>query len=251
MKMILYKIQNQAAIIQLNRNVTNAINLDLVTELSDIIQQIKQDPNIKSVILTSSNNKFFSIGFDIPQLYHLSRKDFKVYYQSFNRLCLDLYSLPKPTIAAITGHAIAGGCILTLCCDHRMVATGHKLMGLNEIKLGVPVPYPAQVILQQLVGFRFSQEIMEFGDFYEPNVTSKMGLVNQVAPVEEVLSTSIDKVQTIGAMPEKAFEVIKRNRIEGILKTINENLEVKEKIFIECWFSKKARVLLEEAMKKF
>jgi hypothetical protein len=69
--------------------------------------------------------------------------------------------------------------------------------------------------------------------------------------LEEVLSTSIEKNQSIGELPQRAFEAIKRNRIEWILKTITDNLEAKEKTFIECWFSKEARALLEKAMKLF
>lgn len=77
---------------------------------------------------------------------------------------LALYTLPKPVVAAITGHAIAGGCILALCCDYRFISEGRKLMGLNEVKLGVPVPYLADRVLHALVGTRYAREIIESGE---------------------------------------------------------------------------------------
>jgi len=136
--------------------------------LAGIIEKIKHDANVKGIVLTSSNEKFFSIGFDIPGLFEFSKEDLSNFYRSFNQLSIALNTLPKPTIAAITGHAIAGGCILALCCDYRFIAEGRKLMGPNEIKLGVPIPYPADCILRSLVGTRNAREITDNGDFYEP-----------------------------------------------------------------------------------
>ena len=143
MQMIHVEYNDGVAIVRLNRPVTNALNLQLVEELAGTLKQVTCKSDVRSLVLGSSNDKFFSIGFDIPQLFERTREDFTFFYHTFNQMCLDLYTLSKPTIAAITGHAIAGGCILALCCDYRFIADGRKLMGLNEIKLGVPVPYLA------------------------------------------------------------------------------------------------------------
>ena len=202
-------------------------------------------------MLTNSDDKFFSIGFDLPALYDLSAKDFRAFYQAFNRVCLDLYTFPKPTLAALLGHAIAGGCILAICCDYRIIAAGHKLMGLNEIKLGVPVPYPADRILREIVGVRLALEMMEGGSFYPPDKALTLGLVDQVLPVEDVLTTAIEKLNAIGTMSPKAFEIIKRNRVEQVTERLEQVLEYKEDVFIECWYSSEARERLAEALKKF
>lgn len=154
MKLIRREYRDRVAILKLNRGIINALNLQLVNQLAENLQKVRDDSDVHSLVLCSSNEKFFSIGFDIPELFKLTRKDFRVFYQAFNRVCMDLYTLPKPTIAAITGHAIAGGCILALCCDYRFIAEGRKLMGLNEIKLGIPVPYPGDCILRHVAGTR-------------------------------------------------------------------------------------------------
>jgi enoyl-CoA hydratase/carnithine racemase len=144
--------QENVAVLKLDRSTTNAINLGLVETLSAALQEVKHDTKARSLVLTSANNKFFSIGFDIPDLYDLDRPEFETFYREFNALCMDLYTLPKPVMACLNGHAIAGGCILALCCDYRLIAGGKKLIGLNEVKLGVPVPYLADCILRELVG---------------------------------------------------------------------------------------------------
>jgi enoyl-CoA hydratase/carnithine racemase len=164
---------------------------------------------------------------------------------------MDLYTLPKPTIAALTGHAIAGGCVLALCCDYRFIAEGKKLMGLNEIKLGVPVPYPGDRILSQMVGARKAQEIMEGGEFYPPEESYKIGMVDQVSPLEQVLPEAIKQAKLLGAMPNKAYGMIKRNRVEGVESQVQAQLAKKEKFFLECWYSDETRKRLQEAIKKF
>lgn len=238
-------------VLKLNRGITNAINLEFINELGGIIEKIKADSHVKGIVLTSSNEKFFSIGFDIPELFDLSKKDFSNFYHSFNQLSIALYTLPKPTIAAMTGHAIAGGCILALCCDYRFIAEGRKLMGLNEIRLGVPIPYPADCILRSLVGTRNAREITDNGDFYEPEKLHQLEMVDEILPLKKVLPESIKKVNHLDSFPSQAFEMIKQNRIEMVEKQIFEHLAEKEQYFIDCWYSNEARAHLKEAMKKF
>ena len=243
--------QDGVATVKLGWGVTNALDLQRVEALAERLQALRLDPEVGGLVLSSANEKFFSIGFNIPQLYGLPKQDFETFYRAFNRLCLDLYTFPKPTIAAIAGHAIAGGCILTLCCDYRFIAQGRKLMGLNEIKLGVPVPYPADCILRHLVGERHARDVLGIGEFYQPDQLLAMGMVDQVLPLERVLPESIEKVRALGAMPRAAFAMIKHNRVETIQDQILARLEEKERFFIECWYGQPARQRLKEAMEKF
>ena len=249
--LVLFEIRNNVGVVKLNHGPTNAINLNLVGHMTEILREVKADQRIRGLVLTSSNDKFFSIGFNIPELIELPRDDLVNFYSSFNKLCIDLFTLPMPTIAAITGHAIAGGCILTLCCDYRFIAQGRKLMGLNEIKLGLPVPYVADCILRNLVGIRHAREIMEGGDFYLPEVSSQMGLVDQVLPLEGVITEAVEQVEAIGAHPKDAFTAIKRNRVEIIEKQILDKLDEKESVFIQCWYSEVGQKLLRDAISKF
>jgi enoyl-CoA hydratase/carnithine racemase len=251
MKLISIEYHNKVAVLKLNRGITNAINLQLVNELAENLGSVRDNTDVRSLVLGSSNDKFFAIGFDIPQLFELTKEDFTLFYQSFNRVCIDLYTLPKPTIAAITGHATAGGCILALCCDYRFIAEGRKLMGLNEIKLGVPVPYPADCILRQIVGTPGARKIMDTGEFYQPEALLPMNMVDHVLPLEEVLPKSIEKAAALGALPHQAFKITKRNLVETVEAQILTHLEEKEQLFIECWYSEEARKRLKEAIKKF
>ena len=104
-----------------------------IRDRSYSLKKIREDKNVRGIVLTSSNDKFFSIGLDIPHLFELTKKDFKIFYKAYNQVCIDLYTLLKPTIAAITGHAIAGGCVLALCCDY-LLSAGILMRLVNNSK---------------------------------------------------------------------------------------------------------------------
>ncbi len=251
MKIVTLEMHDSVAVVRLRRGVSNAINLTLVTELRSLLSKAARDRQVHGLVLTSANSKFFSIGFDLPALYELSPQDFKEFYQAYNRLCLDLYSWPKPTLAALPGHAIAGGCILAMCCDGRIIATGRKLTGLNEVKLGVPVPYPADRILREIVGSRNARIIMEGGEFYPPDEALALGLVDRILPAEDLETSAMEHIRGTGALSTQAFALIKRNRVEPVMEQITSVLGEKEKNFMESWFSPETRTLLAEARKSF
>jgi enoyl-CoA hydratase/carnithine racemase len=248
--MISVERQDQVAILKLSRDVTNALNLELVTKVSEALQEVKRDPEVRGIVLTGTNDKIFSLGFDIPWLYEADQEQVGRFFRFFNQTCLDLYTIPKPTIAAITGHAIAGGTILALCCDYRHIAEGRKLMGLNEIKLGVPVPYLPDCIARQLLGVNKARGVLETGDFHPAEALLRMGMVDRVLPLQSVLPNSIERVNQLGSMPQ-AFALIKQNRVETVEAQVRERGEEKTRAFLECWFSPDTRDRLREAIKKF
>ena len=235
----------------MDRGVTHAIDLDLVMALTDAFDRLGRDEDVHGVVLTGSGRKFFSIGFDLPRLIELDRAGFGDFYHRFNLLCVKIHTLRKPVVAAVNGHAIAGGCILALCCDYRFIAENRTLTGLNEIKLGVPVPYPADCMLRRLVGERVARDIMESGDFYPADQALKLGLVDQALPADRVLSGSVGRAELLSRLPAGGRVVIKRNRTESIERRILSRLEEKERLFLDCWFSETTRIRLEKAAEKF
>jgi enoyl-CoA hydratase/carnithine racemase len=249
--MITLERDGEMAILTMSRGVTNALNFDFIEDIKTALLEVRNDESIGGLLLESSNDKFFCIGFDIPQLISLPRGEFVNFYRSFNSTSMELFTLPKPTMAVITGHAIAGGCVLSLACDYRYLAEGHKLMGLNEIKLGVPVPFLADRILRDLVGLRYSKEIMETGEFYPPEQSLQMGMVDNVLPLEEVRSAAREKIGVFSQMPSEAFAMIKASRIGGIVDEVTKLNEDKVEAFTDRWYADDTRRLLQKAVAKF
>jgi len=249
--MIRIEHDKKVTVLKLDRGVPNPIDLEMVRKLDQALREVKQNPEILGLVLASANEKIFSLGFNLPVLFPQSREDFQTFFQAFNRFCLDLYTLPKPTAAALTGHAVAGGCILAISCDLRFIAEGKKSMGLNEVKLGVPVPYVTDRILHQIVGSRKAREILESGDFFPPPVLLEMGLVDRILPAGEVLTRAVEKIAALGALPPQSFAEIKKNRTEKVVEQILRHREEKDKIFLDLWYAPETRERLKQALESF
>ena len=251
MTLIDLTLQDQVAVMRLDHAVTNALSSELVQAMARALEQVSADPGIRALVLGSANDKFFSIGLDLRQLLELSERDFEAFYRRFNQTCLQLYTFHKPTVAAITGHAVAGGCVLALCCDYRVMGSGRKWIGLNETKLGVPVPYLAHCVLHSLVGARTARDVVEGGQFYPPEEALKMGMVDEVVALEQVRSRSAERARQLAAIPCKTYATIKDNRIAPTVERLRAHGEDKQRAFIDCWYAPPARERLEEALKNF
>ncbi len=238
-------------ILKLNRGVTNPLNGEVVKELSGHIREVEDSKKIMALVITSANEKFFSLGFDIPELYPKEPQGFKDFFSAFNQLCLDLYILPKPTVAALSGHAIAGGFILASCCDYRFRSQGKKFSALNEINLGVPVPYLSDLILRQLVGDRKATEMLYSGKMIPAEEALQMGIVDGLFLPQALLPESLAKARELGSLPSKDFGAIKANRTGEVAKKIRRRLEEDIRLFMKFWYGEEARGRLKEAMKKF
>lgn len=242
-----WNVEDGVAMVRMNNGATNPIDMEMARELRDAVHRAADDPEVRSLVLAGANQKFFSIGFDLPHWTGPGERDFAPFFRFYNELCLDLFSLPKPTVAALEGHAVAGGFILATCCDSRILAEGKKLMGMNEIKLGVPVPYTAERILRSLAGPRTCRLVMEEGGFYPPEQAYVMELVDQVVPLERVLPAAVAKARFLGEMPEGAFALFKRNRVHEIAADIRAHSAQSDLEFLERWIAPATRERLKLA----
>ena len=238
----------QVAILRLTNGVINAIGPELVEELSLALQEVQG--RFRGMVL-AGGSKFFSIGLDLPALLKLSRKDMAAFWAGFEDTVLALYTLPIPTAAAIAGHAPAAGTILALACDFRMIAAGKKLMGLNEIKIGLPVPFLADLMLRQVVGDRAATAIEYTGELLMPEKAQALALVDGLFPEEDVEAQAIAKVSEIVDRPPFGFPLTKQHRTRDIRMRFLADRESINQAFMDCWFSAPVQDILSEASKKF
>ena len=236
------------AILRLTNGVTNAISPELVKDLSIASTQIRNE--FKGMIF-AGGTRFFSIGFSLPELLQLDRASMTEFWYDFDQAVFNLFTLPLPSACAIAGHAIAGGTILALTCDYRLATAEKKLLGLNEVKLGLPVPYLADLILRQTVGDRSATELLYRGDFIDTEKALEIGLVDEVHQNEHLEERAVERIAEIATHPQPAFTTIKSNRLEAIRLRYEKNNRVKNEEFLNCWFSQPVQKLLAIAAKKF
>ena len=248
MSKVTLEARDAIAVLRLNNGVTNAISPELVEDLAKKVKRIKSE--FKGMVL-AGGDKFFSIGLDLPTLLQLARPDMTEFYVRFTQAVLDLYALPIPTACAIDGHATAGGAIIALSSDFRFASSGRKFIGFNEVKLGVPVPYLADLILRQIIGDRCATELMFTGEFVESQQAQKIGLIDDVFSSEDLEEKAVAKIAGLAASPPYGMMVIKNNRIAAVRFGYEEMRSSDADWFVNCWFNPAVQALLREAAKKF
>lgn len=236
------------ALLRLTNGVINAISPEMLDDLSAELKRIRDE--FRGMVL-AGGNKFFSIGLDLPRLIQLDRAAMMDFYTALNQTLFDLYTMPLPTASAIAGHATAGGAILAIGTDFRFVAQGRKLIGFNEVKMGLPVPALADLILRQIVGDRGATEMVYSGEFLEPDQSLDIGLVDGVFSMEDVEKQAIAKIAALTAMPSGGLALAKKNRVEAVRSQYDKSRQFDADDFFNCWFDPAVQELLKEAAQKF
>jgi enoyl-CoA hydratase/carnithine racemase len=241
--------KNDIAILTLDNGVTNPIDLDLASNLIELLSNIEQESKV--LMITSSNTKFFSIGFDIPSLIKMNKDEFIEFYDAFNKLCLKLYSLNIPTMALITGHCVAAGCIIAACTNYRLASKPNSKIGITATKLGLPIPYLAGNILRQVVDDPNNYDQLTSGNLYDMVWGSRIGFIDKIVETQDIIKEAEVGLNQIFSEPDQLVINRKNSKIKQVQEEYFNNKAIDTKLFLEKWFSKEVQENLHEAVKKF
>ncbi|MEJ2232819.1 MAG: enoyl-CoA hydratase/isomerase family protein [Syntrophobacterales bacterium] len=220
----------------LSRGKVNALNEPMVEQLTKSFEDLAIDNEVKSIIFTGSG-KFFSFGFDVPEFLSYPKDDFVRYLEKFTNLYTDVFLFPKPIVAALNGHTIAGGCMLATACDFRLMVTGKARISLNEITFNSAVLAGSVEMLRYCVGSGNAQSILYSGAMYSAEQAFELGLVDQVSS-EDALAEDARKVaQELAQKDSSAFRCTKHL----LRKPVAEQMIRREKDaileFVDIWYS--------------
>ena len=242
---VLSSTEDDIATVTLQRGKVNALNEPMVEEIGDLFRTLETDTGVKSIIFTGTG-KFFSFGFDVPEFLQYPKKDFVTYLQKFTNLYTYLFQFPKPIVAALNGHTIAGGCMLATACDFRIMASGKGKIALNEITFGAPVFAGSAEMLRFCVGSRNAQSILYSGAMYSAEEACGLGLVDQVSSEDTLLEDAINVAQGLAEKDSSAFTIIKNL----LRKPLAEKMVKHDKDYIlkfaDIWYSETTWKKLEK-----
>ena len=235
----------EIATVTLSRGKVNALNEPMVEEITKSFADLATDNEVRSIIFTGSG-KFFSFGFDVPEFLNYSKSDFIRFFEKFTNLYTYLFLFPKPIVAALNGHAIAGGCMLATACDLRLMVTGKAKISLNEITFGAPVPAGSVEMLRYCVGTSNAQSILYSGAMYSAEEAFQLGLVDQVSTEDNLAEDARNIAQELAQKDSFAFRSIKHL----LRKPVAEEMIKREKNaileFVDIWYSEQTRENLKE-----
>ena len=216
MKYIQLEPQGDIAILKINRpEALNAMNLDVISELSKMIDIIAADESIKAVVITGAGERSFCAGADISYMVNIDPMQAEKYATSAQDVINKIDRLEKPVIAALNGFALGGGCELAMACDIRIASSNAKI-GQPEVTIGIPPGWGGTQRLMRLVGPAKAKELIFTGKMITADEAYQMGLVNTVINLG-----SDDKIPPEAPKGDAAKE---KERASEIAKTLNRKL---------------------------
>jgi 3,2-trans-enoyl-CoA isomerase len=221
--------------VQLNRPPVNALTAELLVALRENIEQAARD-GFRAVILSGTPG-WFSAGLDVPWLLGLDGPAITSLWRALYGLLQSIALSPIPIAAAITGHAPAGGTVLALFCDWRVMAEGDYKIGLNEVQVGIPLPPVILGGLQRLVGQRRAEQLGVSGALISPREALDVGLVDEIASPDEVVKRAREWCVRTLALPPDAMTLTRAQARADLRRLFETGMEAELETVIANWWA--------------
>lgn len=230
--------------INLARPPVNALNIELLGAIRDAVDGALA-AGARGIVLSGAPG-MFSAGVDVPSLLGRDRDGVREFWREFFATASKLAMSPVPVVAAITGHSPAGGAVLSLFCDYRVMAEGPFKIGLNEVQVGLVVPESIQMALRRIVGPYRAERLMVAGAMVDSAEALAVGLVDELTNVEQVITRSLVWLQAMLALPSNAMtktRAIARTDLTTVWAH-PEKLPIDD--FIDAYFHPETQTVLEK-----
>jgi enoyl-CoA hydratase len=237
------------AVLKLDRPPANAIDLDLAEAFENALATIEERDETDALVITGVGS-CFSGGLDLKAVPTYDRAQQQAMVMAVNRMFGRLYGLPLPTIAALNGHAIAGGVILTLGCDYRIGAEGNYKLGLAEARVGVVYPVAAMAIVRSELAPATARTMVLTARNYNPREALEMGVLDELQPPDRLLARAMEVAGEMAALPRSAYRRIKRGLRAQALASIDDAISNRNEPMLDSWLSDETRTASAEALKR-
>lgn len=232
---LLFVNQDGIGIITLNRpKALNALNGQLMLEISHLADEIAKDETVKVVIITGSGDKAFVAGADITEMQPMSAIEGRNWGKLGQATFAKIENLPQPVIAAVNGFALGGGCELAMACDIR-IASERAKFGQPEVSLGITPGFAGTQRLARLVGRGIAKELLFTGDMIDAAEAYRIGLANRVVPAEQLMDTAKELAKKIMSRAPVAVQLCKAAVNEGMDMDQDSAVAYEAEVFGLCF----------------
>lgn len=196
-------------VVTLTRPPANALEIATTEEIAAAFEAIAADDSARAVILRAEG-KAFCAGLDLKTVPQYSETEQRRLLDAINRMVLATYGCPVPVIGAINGHAIAGGFVLAMCCDWKIVADTPLQAGLTEVRVGIPYPAAAIEVVRSELPARVARELVLFGRNMNGADAVVAGIFDESVPLDRLFERAMEKAKDGAELPRQTFATIKR-----------------------------------------
>ena len=232
---ILLEKKSLYAVATINRpKALNALNSEVLSDLDELVQTVSADADIRALVITGSGEKAFVAGADIGEMSTLTPAEGEAFGKHGNDVFRKLETLPIPTIAAVNGFALGGGCELSMSCDIRICADT-AVFGQPEAGLGITPGFGGTQRLARLVGPGMAKQLIYTAKNIKADEAYRIGLVNAVYPLDELMPAAEKMAETIAKNAPIAVRACKKAINEGLEAKMDDAVVIEEKLFGSCF----------------
>jgi enoyl-CoA hydratase len=226
------------AIVRLARAPVNALDLDLLGAITETFAELDRDGH--TAVVFTGTGRAFCAGVDLWRIVDGGASYVEQFLPALVAAFEAVFTCGKPVVAALNGHAIAGGCILAAGCDRRVMAAGRGRIGVSEMLVGVPFPVAALEIIRHAVGEPGRQDLVLTGATHEPDEALRRGIVDEVVPAGRLLDRAVEVAQQLAEIPSDTYRMTKTQLRRDALDRIARHWPAEQAEVTRLWCSRVA-----------
>jgi len=239
---------DQVAVLRMHNGKANALDPELLVWLDGMLVRLADEEH-RALVLTGYE-RFFCAGLDLVTLAAFDREEMLGFMRLFQRVVLRLFEHSRPVIAAVNGHAVAGGCVLALLADWRVGVDAGSKMGLNETRLGVGLPTAAATALACVLPAPSLARTALFGELHEGQAALTLGLLHELVPAAQVFERAMSRARDLAKIPTAAWAQVKHELRGAAAEAAHATNAADEDRWLDTWFSPEACALRAAAVDK-
>lgn len=244
MEYIKVNIEQRTANVFLNRGRSNAFHAEMLAELKEAVESAEADPAIEGLIFHGKEG-FFSAGLDLISLYDYDERQIRDFWELFMSFVQTLVAFRKPAVAAISGHAPAGGCVLAIGCDARVMAEGDYIIGLNEVPVGIVVPDAIFALYSFWLGQANAYRYLLQGKLLTPQEALAAGLVDEVVPLQRIRTAAERQLALFTQFERNTWWQSKTNLRKELVGRMAANRQESIDMVLKQWWAPSTRSILK------
>lgn len=232
--------QGGICVLALARAPANALDIAFLEEIDATIAKLEGDSDWQALVITGSDS-IFCAGVDLKKLPTLDLADQDRILHALNALYTRLYGLDRPVVAAINGHAVAGGMILALCCDYRIAVPGPSRFGLTEVRVGVAFPVSALEIARAELAPHVARNWLMFGATINAETALAQGALDELVAADALMARARQKAEDLRSIPPGGYAKVKAQLRKPALEAMRKALTDDGEPELGGWVSEEAR----------
>ena len=237
------------ALVRFERPPANAIELESAVALEETLARLEADAETCAVVLTG-HGEFFSAGLDLKVVPTYGPEQQRTMVMAINRLLGRLYGLGLPAVAAVNGHAIAGGLVVVLACDVRIGRDGTYRLGLTETRAAVPYPLAAMTVVTAELAPAVARRRVLLARNGTPDDALAEGILDELVAGESVLARAVEVARELAALPRLAYARIKRQLRSRSLERIGQALASGTDPLLEEWLAPETAAAAADVLRR-